>query len=166
MRLIFALWIAIGVVYAGTTMAAELVWKHAYNIVWAATRIAKKDNPDATVVMITALAKGMEQAELARSLAPELHWIRSTPATIATENPMLDDAKAIGVFEAERKYDPYSPKLLAYLCLRYAHHNEWDKAFGVYRDVYSIWPESPITQGLKFALSPQEQPATSPPPSP
>ncbi len=148
-KLILAVWLVAGLVYAATTLAAELCWKHGYAIATAAQNL----KGDVTAELTAALAEGLEWAERAAWWAPELFWIRSTPSNIAIVNPVLPDRRAIEIFRDELKYDPYDTQLWFYLTLRLAHDGQWDKAWEAHARVKQIWPNSPIDQGLETILT-------------
>lgn len=152
-RTLVALWLVLGVGYAISTCAAELYWKQGYATVELAAAQAR-NNPDATAIVITGLAKGLEDAEIAARLAPEIHWLRSTPAQVATENMMLDDAHAIDLLRSEIGYDPYNPTWLAFLFLRLKHADRMDEAREVYQRVREIWPGSPLDHYMMRELGP------------
>ena len=59
-RVFIQVWLAIGLAYATTTLAAEFCWKWGYAIATAPQNI----KGDVTIELTAALAQGLEWAEL------------------------------------------------------------------------------------------------------
>lgn len=132
-------------VYATTTLAAEVLWKIGYDI---ATGVRGEKGEDVTEQMTAALEKGRKYAKWSSRLAPEIFWLRSTPAQIAIQNPFISDYEAIDAIETELHYDPYNTELILLLALRYRHAGRLDKMRETHERVKRLWPNSPLDQSL------------------
>lgn len=139
-RLLLILWLLIGVAFAGTSFYAEILVSHAMRIM-RETQIEAKGKPTEVVTpaMKAAFAEAMIASEEARTLAPELRYLRTWPAQLAMVDPTMPDEQAIDALQKELDKDPYNYHILLLLCLRMVHAQDVAGAQAIYARIVKQW---------------------------